>query len=314
MSTTPLEPSGTGTPSGSQVERSFTSIPGSNVYISHPPAGNNKGADGGRKDPRVVLIFGWMGAQLPHLYKYTEQYNKLYPSATLIIVRAKPNYFWSNETTRKAAVFPVVKLLRDAGIHENTVARSSGLLVHTFSNGGALNETTLGRAITDTYPPTNTPAIPAQALIYDSLPGVLNMRVTLLAFTAAIRSPAFRTIAKFVLGILYVLGATWGYLESIIFGHKEDLVAKLKRELNEAKLLPQLIPRTYMYSDADELIPAESVEGHAAKAKELVGGDSDIVKLVKFRGSPHVAHARKDPKRYWDTVVQTWEASTPQVI
>ncbi|CAE6436380.1 unnamed protein product [Rhizoctonia solani] len=311
MSTTPL--SGTITPLGSQVERSFTLIPGSNVYISYPSTtvGDNKDTNGERrKDPRVVLLFGWMGAQLPHLYKYTEQYNRLYPSATLIIVRAHANYFWRNETARKAAVLPVIKLLRDAGIHENTTAETSGLLVHTFSNGGALNETTLARTIADTLrSTTDIPAIPAQALIYDSLPGVLNIRVTLLAFTAAIRSPAFRTIAKSLLGILYVLGATWGYLESIVFGQKEDLVTKLKRELNEPKLLPQHIPRTYIYSDVDELIPAESVEGHAKKARDLIGGGADVVNLVKFQGSPHVAHARKDPRRYWDTIVRTWEAS-----
>ncbi|CEL58315.1 hypothetical protein RSOLAG1IB_03061 [Rhizoctonia solani AG-1 IB] len=306
MSTTPL--SGTVTPSGSRLERSFTPIPGSNVYVSYPSEGAIDD-NGARKNPRVVLIFGWMGAQLPHLYKYTEQYNKLYPSATFIIVRAHASYFWGNETTRKAAVFPAIKILRDAGIHENITAETSGLLVHTFSNGGALNETALARAIAETVPSANVPAIPAQALIYDSLPGVLNILVTLIAFTAAIRSSVFRTIAKFFLGILYVLGATWRYIEGIAFGPKEDLVTKLKRELNDAKLLPQHIPRTYIYSDVDELIPAESVEAHAMVAKNLAGSSTDVVKLVKFQGSPHVAHARKDPKRYWDTVVRTWESS-----
>ncbi|CAE7183448.1 unnamed protein product, partial [Rhizoctonia solani] len=229
----------------------------------------------------------------------------------LPIVRAHAKYFWGSETTRRAAVSPVIKFLRDAGIDENTVAESSGLLVHAFSNGGALNETTLARAIADTLPPsTNTSAIPAQAIIYDSLPGVQNLRVTLLAFTAAIRSPVFRTLAKVLLGVLYTLGTAWKYFENFVLGPKEDLVTKLHRELNEPKLLPQHIPRTYIYSDADELIPAESVERHAKKAKELTSRDTGVVNLVKFQGSPHVAHARQDPKRYWDTVAQTWEAST----
>ncbi|KAJ1310803.1 hypothetical protein OPQ81_009323 [Rhizoctonia solani] len=292
MSTTPV--TGTVTPSGSPLKRSFTQIPGSNVYVSYPSkvtGGNTTTSGVGKKTPTLILIFGWMGAQLPHLYKYTEQYNILYPSATQIIVRAHANYFWGSEVARRAAVSPVIKLLRDAGIHENTTAETSGLLVHTFSNGGALNETALARTIADTLPPTtNIPAIPAQAIVYDSLPGVLNIRVTVLAFTAAIRSPVFRAIAKFILGILYIMGAAW-------------------RELNEPKLLPQHIPRTYIYSDIDELIPPESVERHAKKAKELIGGDEGAIKLVKFQGSPHVAHVRTDPRRYWDTVVQTWEAS-----
>ncbi|KEP52304.1 putative indole-diterpene biosynthesis protein PaxU [Rhizoctonia solani 123E] len=311
MSTTPL--SGTVTPSGSQLERPFTWIPESNVYVSYPSKTvvDTATSNGQRKDdPTVILIFGWMGAQLPHLYKYTEQYNKLYPFATQIMVRAHAKYFWGSETTRRAAVSPVIKLLRDAGIHENTMAESSGLLVHAFSNGGALNVTTLARAIADSRTSaSNTSAIPARALIYDSLPGVLNIRVTLLAFTAAIRSPAFRAIAKFFLGILYIMGTVWKYLEALVFGPKEDLVTKLHRELNEPKLLPQHIPRAYMYSEVDELIPASSVEGHAKKAKELTGGDTGVVRLVKFQGSPHVAHARQDPERYWDTVVKTWESS-----
>ncbi|CAE6413969.1 unnamed protein product [Rhizoctonia solani] len=310
MSTTPL--TGTVTPSGSQLERTFTQIPGSNVYVSYPPktAGDNPITGGARKkDPTVILIFGWMGAQLGHLYKYTEQYNILYPSATQILVRSHASYFWGNEAARRAAVFPVIKLLRDAGIHENTTAESSGLLVHAFSNGGALNETTLARTIAETTQATNTPAIPAQALIYDSLPGVLSLRATVLAFTAAIRSPVFRAIAKVLLGAFYILGTAWGYLKNTILGPKENLITKLHRELNEPKLLPQHIPRTYMYSDVDELIPAESVERHAKRAKDLIGRDTGIVKLAKFQGSPHVAHARRDPKRYWDTVVLTWEAS-----
>ncbi|KDN32900.1 hypothetical protein RSAG8_14013, partial [Rhizoctonia solani AG-8 WAC10335] len=153
----------------------------------------------------LILIFGWMGAQLPHLYKYTEHYNKLYPLATQILVRAHASYFWGSETTGRAAVSPVIKLLRDAGIHENTMPGSSGLLVHAFSNGGALNEATLARAIAGTLSPTtNTSAIPAQALIYDSPPGVLNIRVTLLAFTAAM---ALRSLLSSVLSSK----PFWGY-------------------------------------------------------------------------------------------------------
>ncbi|CAE6346554.1 unnamed protein product [Rhizoctonia solani] len=307
MSTTPQ--SGTVTPGGSKLERTFTWIPESNVYVSYPSETNTASSELGKKDPAVILIFGWMGAQLPHLYKYTEQYNKLYPFATQILVRAHAKYFWGNESARRAAVSPVIKLLRDAGIHENTTAESSGLLVHAFSNGGALNQTTLARAIAESISPSaNTSALPAQALVYDSLPGVLNIRVTLLAFTAAIRSPVFRAIAKAFLGILYILGATWKYLETLIIGPKEDLVARLHRELNEPKLLPQHIPRTYIYSDFDELIPAESVEEHARKAKDLIGGGTGI-RLVKFHGSSHVAHARQDPERYWNTVIKTWETS-----
>ncbi|CAE6472630.1 unnamed protein product [Rhizoctonia solani] len=296
------------------AQRVFNRVDGSDVYVSHPiDVPKEEGIDQGEtKTPPIILIFGWMDAQLPHLYKYTEQYNKIYPGATQILVRTHQNYFWKGEAAKRASVLPVIKLLRDAGINEHTEAKNSGLLVHTFSNGGALGQTSLARTIAESLPlKATTPALPAQAFIYDSLPGILNLRVTALAFTAPIRSPALRSLAKLVVGAIYIVGTVWRHTIGLVLGQKEDTFTQLHRELNEPRLLPQHVPRTYIYSDIDELIPSESVEGHAKKARELIGGaiGYELVKLAKFEGSSHVAHARKDGKRYWDEVVRTWEAS-----
>jgi pimeloyl-ACP methyl ester carboxylesterase len=179
--------------------------------------------------------------------------------------------------------------------------------------GGALVLTSLARSIGET--PLSTPArsaLPAQALVYDSLPGAISLRVTVLAFTAPIRSAPLRAVAKVVFGTAYIVGAIWRRTISLFFGKSKDTFGRLHDDLNDSKLLPQRVPRTYLYSDADELIPMDVVEGHARKTKELLeldGVDSDVVKLVKFKGSSHVAHARKDPQRYWDAVVETWGAS-----
>ncbi|CAE7117930.1 unnamed protein product [Rhizoctonia solani] len=296
------------------IQRAFSRINESDVYVSHPiNVPKEENTDQGKpKPPPVVLIFGWMDAQLPHLYKYTEQYNKIYPGATQILVRTHQSYFWKNEAANRASVSPAIKLLRDAGINEHTTAERSGLLVHTFSNGGALVQTALARAIADSLPSNaTTPALPAQAFIYDSLPGMLDLRVTALAFTAPIRSPILRSLAKIVVGAIYIIGSVWRSTIGVILGQKEDTFTQLHRELNEPSLFPQHAPRTYIYSDVDELISQESVEGHAKKARELIDGSagSELVKLAKFEGSSHVAHARNDGKRYWYEVVRTWEAS-----
>ncbi|KAJ1310816.1 hypothetical protein OPQ81_009336 [Rhizoctonia solani] len=299
-------------PSMSASKRAFNRIGGSDVYVSYPVDVPNEGVPDQRRTPPVILMFGWMDAQLPHLYKYTEQYNKVYPGATQILVRTHQSYFWKGEAAKRASVFPVIKLLRDAGINEHTAAEKSGLLVHTFSNGGALAQTSLARAIADTLPPNiTTPALPAQAFIYDSLPGILDLRITALAFTAPIRSPALRTLAKLVVGAVYIMGSFWRHTVGLLLGQKEDTFTQLHRELNEPRLLPQRVPRTYIYSDVDEIIPSESVEGHAKKARELIGGEagSELVRLVRIEGGMHVAHAKKDGKRYWDEVARTWEAS-----
>ncbi|CAE6537685.1 unnamed protein product [Rhizoctonia solani] len=302
------------TPSKAVSQRVFIRLDDSDVYVSHPTeAEKRKDADHAKaKAPPVILLFGWMDAQLQHLYKYTEQYNKIYPGATQILVRTHQTHFWKSESANRASVFPVIKLLRDAGISEHTTAEKSGLLVHTFSNGGALSQNTLARAIAGSLPSNaTTSALPAQAFIYDSLPGILDLRITTMAFTALIRSPALRSLAKPVAGLIYILGSVWRHTFGLVFGQKEDMFAQLHRELNEPRLLPQNVPRTYIYSDVDEIIPSSSVEGHAKKARELIGegAGSELVRLVKFEGSMHVAHARQDGRRYWGEVMRTWEIS-----
>ncbi|KAG8743461.1 hypothetical protein FRC12_015049 [Ceratobasidium sp. 428] len=295
------------------LKRSFTRIEGSDVYISHPPKDLVERTGAAGKSPSVVLICGWMDAQLVHLYKYTEKYHQLYPSATQILIRSHQKYFWAGDEAKKASVFPAVKLLRDSGINPGDPAESSGLLVHASSNGGALVLTSIARQLADmTQTSPARPALPAQALVFDSLPGTIDLRVTVLAFTAPIRSAPLRAIASVVFGAVYMIGKIWRESVGAIFGRSPDTFEKMRAELNDPKLLPQHAPRTYLYSDADELIQVQSVEGHASKAKEQLaasGADPDVVRLVRFEGSKHVSHARQDPQRYWTAVADTWSAS-----
>jgi len=66
------------------------------------------------------------------------------------------------------------------------------------------------------------------------------------------------------------------------------------------------VRRTYIYSEADALVDWRDVESHAAAAVEK-GLPSANVRLEKFEGSMHVAHARADEGRYWRVVRETWE-------
>lgn len=179
-------------------------------------------------------------------------------------------------------------------------------------------ETCLANCLAESTTPTadstssSGSALPAQAFVYDSLPGVLSLGITVTAFTAPIRSAPLRAIAKVVFGTAYIVATVWRYTFGAVLGQGPDKFTLLHKELNDSRLFPLQVPRTYIYSDVDELIPVESVEGHARKAKERLvkeGLDPELVKLVKFEGTPHVSHSRKDPKRYWETVVETWEAS-----
>ncbi|KAB5593006.1 Guanine nucleotide-binding protein alpha-2 subunit [Ceratobasidium theobromae] len=286
------------------------------VYVSHG-TGN------------IILIFGWSASKFVDFPADSPQWT---PSSrtstntqTTITASTPPPHRSSfahtspisgnqtlpgiiSDSSQRASVAPVIKLLRDAGISEATPPHSSGLLVHTFSN--ALAQTTLARAIASSSPGPN-PALPAQALVFDSLPGVLGLGITARAFTAPIRSRPLRALAKLVVGAVYILAMVYKYsIGAIIQGNTHDTFTRLHADLNDPRLLPLDVPRTYLYSDVDDLIPMHSVEAHAHRASQL----GAPVSLVKFAGSPHVAHARTHPQQYWDAVTRTWNASLPSAL
>ncbi|KAG8767114.1 hypothetical protein FRC12_006442 [Ceratobasidium sp. 428] len=297
-------------PSKLALARTFDRIESSDVYVSYPPKDLVRPISTSVKAPAVILICGWMDAHPTHLYKYTEKYNQLYPSATQILVRSHQSYYWKGSAGKKASIFPAVKLLEDLDVKPGGSPESSGLLVHTFSNGGAVVLTSLAHHLSKTKW-QQPPALPAQVLVLDSLPGIIDLHVATLAFTAPIRSPIVRTLAKLYYGALYFGNTFW---RRIILRDKQSTAffGRIHQDLNDPNLLPQHIPRTYMYSNTDQLVQLQVVESHAEKTKqhlEALGKRSDMVRLVKFEGSQHVSHARLDPGRYWDAVTRTWDAS-----
>jgi hypothetical protein len=48
-----------------------------------------------------------VGAKLPHLFKYTQAYETLYPGATQILVQNFPSSFWSSQKTLVRSLFPL---------------------------------------------------------------------------------------------------------------------------------------------------------------------------------------------------------------
>ncbi|KAG8709583.1 hypothetical protein FRC09_000578, partial [Ceratobasidium sp. 395] len=305
-----------------KIQRPFTQVGDTDVYVSYPLSGGVGGEGRGETAPRVILLFGWMGAKMPQLHRFTEMYHKLYPSATQILVRTFIKSLFAELPTNKLYVLPVVKLLHEAGIHAYDSPTTSGLLVHSISNGGAMAQTYLAHCLSDTRPSPsvspNTPmpsALPAQALIYDSLPSTISLPVFLGFFSNGIAPPALRLLAKTLLLPAYV--GTAAYRNTI--DRRPDTFTTLRSELSDARLIPQSVPQVYMYGDADELTPAESVEKFTDGVRERLRAErkgvreeglDEVVRIEKFARSTHVSHAKNDPKRYWDAVVRTWETSS----
>ncbi|KAG9120422.1 hypothetical protein FRC07_004091 [Ceratobasidium sp. 392] len=257
------------------------------------------------------MSFEIVEAKLPSLYRFTERYHELYPSATQILIRAGLKTVFVELATNKLSVLPAVKLLQEAGIHPYDPPESSGLLVHLLSNGGGMYLTHLAHCLADTHTAiTGRPSLPAQALIYDSLPGKLTMSMFMEYYAAAVPFTPLRLATK-VLVCAPAYAATVAYRHTI--DRRPDTLTALRTHLSDPKLVPQHVPQTYIYSDLDELVQTEWVEEYVDAIKERLkskGVDAnEVVNAEKFIGSRHVCHVKRDPARYWDAVVRTWESS-----
>ncbi|KAF7794124.1 hypothetical protein EIP86_005254 [Pleurotus ostreatoroseus] len=127
-----------------------------------------------------------------------------------------------------------------------------------------------------------------------------NLGIAVRAFTAGIKSRLMKVVA----GLLFLLGLFVLIIVRVSM-RQEHLIHAMRARLNEPSVFPwtsQATPRLYVYSDADEMVPADAVEEHIADAKQK----GRIVHVEKYHGSLHVSHARKDPERYWGAVQGLW--------
>ncbi|KAJ3510688.1 hypothetical protein NLJ89_g4526 [Agrocybe chaxingu] len=123
---------------------------GKGIYLSRKPK-DDIDVESEVAAPTVILLFGWMGAQLPHLLKYIKVYDELYPQATKIVIRSEASFFWTIKKRKNAYLAPVVEALEALGClpprkSSSALVRNGTIdpvlpppkprvLVHVFSNG-----------------------------------------------------------------------------------------------------------------------------------------------------------------------------------
>lgn len=257
--------------------------------------------------PNVILIFGWMGAQLRHLQNYTHAYTKLYPNASQIVVRCNPDVFWTTTGTRQRRLMPVIDALE--ALHcfpsSSSVQPPPRILTHVFSNGGSLQMTLLGHMLQRKYGSALIQRFITSALILDSCPATGNLKTIKLAFSAVIRNPILKVIVLTMMYTMHFIGLGL----SLVLGKRIMLMENLRIEMWNPRVLPWMglhTPRLYLFSRNDKLIPWQDVTQHADTAKEH-GMDA---RCELFEESEHVAHIRVEPERYWASVQDIWAAAT----
>ena len=117
-------------------------------------------------------------------------------------------------------------------------------------------------------------------------------------------NPILQRLASAFITLSYI----YAILAYQLFG-KKTMFLKIRMTLNKYLLLlwfSKHIPRLYLYSQVDEMVPWMEVEAHAEGARKAWLD----VRMERFRGSAHVAHARTDLERYWGMVKKVWEDVT----
>jgi hypothetical protein len=251
-----------------------------------PPVPSN----GSGKDPTTIIFCQWMGVGPKSRYvkSFYNHYHTLYPSARIISIRSLTEFFlYTNTSTRRELVKPIVAAI------DSDPAPEKRILAHVISNGGTLGFLDACHV----YKEQTGNVLPVKALLMDSSPSETNVVQAFNAFSHQLPK-----------GLLWYPGAVllWMFLAPLALARAvtgyENILDKNWKFLNDWRLVDKDAKRLYVYSDADKLVGADSVEKHAKDA-EAKGID---VSLLKEKDTPHVQHMLLDTERYWKTVSDLW--------
>lgn len=193
-----------------------------------------------------------------------------------------------SEAAKSKRVEPVLEILR--GLSEGTK-----VLVHLFSNGGALTSARIATA----YKKRTGRVLPMSALVLDSSPGRATYERTVRAFAVGLpKNWILRFLGTMMFRFVFGL-----YILSYWVLRRSDLVDEMRRTLNDKTIFDEDAPRMYIYSVADPMVDWRLVEEHSEQAKDL--GYS--IDLEKYLESGHCGHLIIDVDRYWKTIQRLWD-------
>ncbi|KAI0900239.1 hypothetical protein F4806DRAFT_149000 [Annulohypoxylon nitens] len=253
--------------------------------------------DPGLAAPKLILIAAWMDARDLHIAKYITQYQSIYPTSKILLVKfvLKESIFAS--FTREV-VGPALVYLRsqiDSGILSLSPTQPE-VLVHIFSNGGSATTRTLYQE----FKAQTSHTFPLHVAVYDSCPGVYSFSTIYNVFMANFSGFLARLIAAPLIATLVVGFWIWYRPLKILSG--EDPLSANSRVHNDIDLVKQT-RRSYIYGKADIMVDWKHVENHADQA----AAKGFAVRREIFDSSPHVAHMRTCGDRYWKIIKETWE-------
>ncbi|KAL8346517.1 hypothetical protein RB601_003802 [Gaeumannomyces tritici] len=247
--------------------------------------------------PKLIIVCSWMGARDQHIAKYIVRYQALHPTSQILLIRSEfPHVRDPDFALRELQ--PAVPALRAVfGDGPATPPPSEPeLLVHLFSNGGSSMLCHLYSA----YEPSS---LPRHVTIFDSAPGQWAYKSGLAAISAGISG-----WKRFLLTPFLHAAVIAYYVTHFILPWNRargDNFARWATTHNNPAINSTEVRRAYIYSKEDKLVGFDAVEEHGRGAKEK----GFNVRLERFVGTDHVAHARGEAERYWRIVDETWRGS-----
>ncbi|KAF2265366.1 DUF829-domain-containing protein [Lojkania enalia] len=247
----------------------------------------------------LILVFSWMGAATKHIAKYTIAYQRLFPSARIVLVRCELVDMFRAEQE-------YAKLLAPALDTVHAHVRSGGeVLVHSFSNGGATQLLQFAKAWKrkqlsgENESENENDMMPMRAQIMDSSPGLGGWRKSHAAIVLSMPKGWLWRFFGSLAAHLLLVGL---FLRDKVL-QRENMIVAMAKQLNDPRIFLNNVPRVYLYSKADSMVGDDEVEHHANQA----ASKGWHVRKVRFEKSPHAGHVREDEAKYWDAVMQAWK-------
>ncbi|KAH7310528.1 hypothetical protein B0I35DRAFT_75527 [Stachybotrys elegans] len=249
------------------------------------------------KQPRLIIIGSWTGAQDVHIAKYIFRYQALYPAAQILLLKSTMTQVL-NPSQIGSIMQHAVPVIR-AAFPQGTSPSSPELLIHILSNGGSSSLANLYREYGAAASAGEATHLPPHVTIFDSCPGVYTIRSTV-AFVS-VGLPRF--VQLLAAPFLYASATVWSAL--IVVGLLPDGLREWGEAHNNIALNGSELRRAYISSPRDAIVGYQDVEAHAADA--MAKGFSVV--MEKYEDSGHVAHMRQDQDRYWNIVRMIMDGS-----
>ncbi|KAK4790557.1 hypothetical protein SAY86_017861 [Trapa natans] len=253
------------------------------------------------KSRTVVVLLGWLGAKQKHLKRYAEWYTKM--GFHVITFTFPMSEILSYQVGGKAEkdIELLVNHLADWLEEED----GKNLVFHTFSNTGWL----MYGAILDKFYKNNSSLVRSiRGCIVDSAPvAAADPLVWASGFSAAFlkkRSVATKGSTSLKESITLVSESKPAVTEAALLLVLEKFFQVVLNLPSVNKRLTDVLdvlasqqpkcPQLYIYSSADRVIPASSVEAFIEEQRKT----GLEVQACNFISTPHVDHFRNDPQRY----------------